>query len=74
MVFQDGQKLKTIYLMNEEEIQVGKCRVISITVVMQLGQRGSVPWFLVTFEGHLSSEMYNAALTVGVELFNSDGN
>ena len=69
MVFQDGQKLKTIYLMNKKGIKVGKCRVISITVVMQLGQMGSVPWFLVTFEGHLSSEMYNAALTAGVELW-----
>lgn len=63
--FQQGQKLKAIYLTDGARISVGG-EVDEIIIIMENGQMAGVPWFAVFKDGKMVSK-WNAALVEGVE-------
>ena len=66
-MFENKQKLKTIFWSEDEKVEVGEFGCLSITVVMENGQMAPVPWFVTEMEDG-SSYKYNGAHVEGIQL------
>lgn len=62
--FTNGMKLKAIHFADGEDIYADEST--QITIIMESGQMGNVPWALVD-DGH-QMHQWNLALVLGVEL------
>ena len=58
--FMQGDKVAAFYFPDDSEVVVGEYDVDRITVVMECGQMGAVPWFAVWKDGKITSK-HNAA-------------
>lgn len=68
MKLKDNGKIKSIFWPNEGILSVGKNGVESITVSMEFGEMGLVPWFFVKFNNDRDSQLFNGKMIEGVVL------
>ena len=65
--FFEGQEVKALYWEDDSQVEVGMGNVKKITVVMEPGQMGRVPWFAV-WDDHCIIQKHNGALVATVLL------
>ena len=65
--FKTGQKIKSIFFTNGDELNISSPDVKSITVIMENGQMAGVPWASVIFQDDQEFK-YNLALCEGVKI------